>query len=373
MYTDRKAFYSLSFSSLAILLLALLLPGQVSGRILAAILLLPLAVVVHFAIKKRSILSMHTQQVLLLMSVIGALYVMLYYVSGIYFGLYSSGYRINLDHILQFVLPISSIIITTEWIRRVIRAQNSHLADVLIYLCCVCAEALIFSRISSIHTFHQFMDMVGLTVLPAVVSNLLYHYLSKRYGALPNIAYRLITTVIPYLIPYKSGISDSLLAFTGLFLPLLIYIFIDVLFEKKRHYALARKTKLGVVLSVVAAAIMLGTVMLISNQFRFGALVIATESMTGELNKGDAAIFERYDQQDLQVGQVIVFENNDSMVVHRVIDIKTINAITRYYTQGDANEAPDTGFITDNQVVGLVQWKLPYIGYPTLWLRSLFS
>ena len=118
---------------------------------------------------------------------------------------------------------------------------------------------------------------------------------------------------------------------------------------------------------------MIGTVMLVSNQFKYGSLVIATGSMTGELNKGDVVIFESYTSQPIIEGQVIVFEKYDVMVVHRVVDIEIINGRTRYYTKGDANEDRDDGFITNAEIVGLARKKLPVLGYPTLWMRSLFK
>ena len=61
------------------------------------------------------------------------------------------------------------------------------------------------------------------------------------------------------------------------------------------------------------------------------------------------------------------------MIVHRVIDIQIINGTTRYYTKGDANEDADAGYITDDAIVGLANHKLPVLGYPTLWMRSLFK
>lgn len=372
MASDKKVLHLLSILSVAVLLSIILFAGG-SGRIVAAILLLPLAAAVLLLIKKRSIFSINRHQVLLLMTVIGMLYVTLQYLSGLYFGFYRNGYGLRLQYILQFILPVTAIILTIELMRSVIRAQNSRLADVLFYLACVCAEVLIQTGYLAITNFNRFMDLLGLSVFPAIVSNLLYHYLSKRYGALPNIAYRLITTLIFYIVPYQASIPDSLLAFVSLIAPLLIYLFIDALYEKKRRYALGKKNIFSAVLTALAVSIMAAVIMLISNQFRFGALVIATESMTGELNKGDVAIFERYDRQKIETGQVIVYENGDSMVVHRVVDIQFINGTTRYFTQGDTNEAPDTGFVTDSRVVGLVKVKAPYVGYPTLWLRDLFS
>ena len=217
------------------------------------------------------------------------------------------------------------------------------------------------------------MDFVGLTVFPAIVANLLYHYLTKRYGMLPNTVYRLVLTLYAYVLPIRVAIPDSLLALARLLLPIAVFLFIDSLYEKKRRYALVKNKKLAAVITVIAIACVVSVVMLISNQFRYGALVIATESMTGELNKAEAVIFEQYDDQIIIDGQVIVFEKNDSTIVHRVVDIEKINGQTRYYTKGDANEDDDAGFITDANVVGLVRFKIPYIGYPTLWLRSLFD
>jgi signal peptidase len=84
-------------------------------------------------------------------------------------------------------------------------------------------------------------------------------------------------------------------------------------------------------------------------------------------------LFERYEDQLIIEGQVIVFEKYNTMIVHRVVDIEIINGNTRYYTKGDANEDLDLGYITDGEIVGLVNLKLPYFGYPTLWVRSLFN
>jgi signal peptidase len=95
--------------------------------------------------------------------------------------------------------------------------------------------------------------------------------------------------------------------------------------------------------------------------------------MTGELNKGDIAIYERYDDQVIEEGQVIVFRDGNKHVIHRVVDKSNINGEFRYYTKGDANEHLDAGYITDSDIKGVVVLNLPYFGYPTLWLRDLFK
>ena len=375
--TDKRTVHILSASVLAVLLLAFLLPIGESGRIVAAILLLPAAVFVTLFIKKRNILSINKDQVLMILAVTGLLCVMAYYLTGLKFGFIKNPYRLTALNLFKYVVPIAAIIVLTEMIRFVIVAQKSRAAHAMCYLSCVVAEMLICSNIYGVTSFNRFMDLIGGALLPALVANFFYNYISARYGMYPNIALRAIITLHSYIFPITSGISDSLVSLFNILLPLALYFFISSLYEKKRRYALQRTSLAwrvaSTVLTVLAVIIMIFTVMLISNQFRYGAYVVATPSMTGEINKGDIAIYERYDDQTIEEGQVIVFESNGSTIIHRVVDIKIINMETRYYTKGDANEDNDAGYIVDANIEGLVNYKLPFLGYPTIWIRSLFK
>ncbi len=238
-------------------------------------------------------------------------------------------------------------------------------------------DVIICANFSSITNFATFMDVLGLTLFPGILYNLLFNYLTVRYGFLPIIIYKGFTVWVYYLIPYGSGISDSLVAFINILLPIGIYLFIDSLYERKRRYALGNTSRVGRFVSrgltVIVIIIMLGTIMLVSNQFKYGSYVIATESMTGEINMGDVVIYESYDDQIILEGQVIAFEKSKSVVIHRVVDIQIINGNTRYYTKGDANEDMDAGFILGDDIIGFVNYKLPFLGFPTLWMRSLFK
>ena len=377
MTVDRKKLYIISSVTLAVLLITLFAPMG-SGRIIAAISLLPLAIIACMMIKKRLALSMNAKQVLLLIGVIGLLYFVFYFVSGLRFGFTKTGYGINKPDILfLYIIPIGAIIVCNELIRHVLCVQGEKYGSVFAFFISLCADVIICATIPAITNMSTFMDVVGLTLLPGLLGNLLFNYLSKRYGIWPNIVYKGFTVWAFYLIPYGSGISNSLLGFINLVCPIFIFLFIDSLYEKKRKYALGKTSLIWRVfsraLTVIVVIIMLGTVMLISNQFKYGALVVATPSMTGELNQGDTAIFEQYNGTPVVEGQVIVYEKNGSYIIHRVADIQTVNGMTRYFTKGDANEDLDAGYITSAEIVGYVRYKIPYIGYPTLWLRSLFK
>lgn len=375
--TDKRIVNILSASLLAVLLVALLVPLGESARIVAACILLPAAVLFPIFVKKRNILSINKNQVLLIMTVIGLVYLMLYYLSGIEFGFYMNPYGLSVGNFFRFFLPVCAIIVFTEIIRFVMQAQEDKLSRVLCYFSCVIAEMLIYSNIPSVTNLNRFMDLIAGALFPALIFNLLYNYLSKRYGLYPNLIFRSLFTLHAYTFPIQSGISESLLNFFKILLPIAIYLFVDMLYEKKKRYALVNRSRFwrvtSRVISIIVLLLMLGAVMLVSNQFRYGSYVIATPSMTGELNEGDIAVYESYDDQLIVEGQVIVFEKNSSMIIHRVIKIENINGTTRYYTKGDANEDADSGFITSSDIRGVVRFKLSYLGYPTLWLRDVIS
>ena len=375
--TDKKTRRFCAAAVFAALLTVFLLPIGDTGRIAGAIVLVPAAIFIPILVKKRSIHSINSKQVLLVVSIIAIAIMLIFYLSGVKFGFLKNPYGLSLTNFFKFFLPVSVIIVCTELIRAVFTAQGDKPLSVLCYLSSVIGELLIVSNVPTVTSFNRFMDLVAGALFPALISNLLYNYLSKRYGMLPNIAFRGITTLYVYTFSIVPATSESLVNFFKLLIPIAVYLFISALYETKKRHALGNRSRLwrtvSIFLTIFLLIIMIGVVVLVSNQFKYGALVVATESMTGELNKGDVVIFENYDSQPITEGQVIVFEKNGRMIVHRVVDIEIINGVARYYTKGDANDGWDAGFITKYEIRGLARMKIPYIGYPSLWIRKLFN
>ena len=372
--TDKKRLYIFSGSTLAVLLIAFLIPFDIAGRVITAVAFVFAAVIAYLFIKKRPILSMNKGQVLMVVSLMAVVLLMLYYLSGLKFGFYNNPYGLKARYFFPRFIPAAAVIVASEIFRYVLLAQEDKRADVICYFACLVAELTVCSTATvALSSFSNFMTLIAETMFPAVIANLLYGYISKRYGYMPNIVFRAIMSLYVYLIPVIPAMASSLLSFIRVMLPIGIYLFIDSLYEKKVLLALGKKSKLAVPITVLAVAIMLFVVMVVSNQFYIGAYVIATESMTGEINKGDVAITTKYTDQPIEKGQVIAFEQGNIVVIHRVVKIEIINGQRRYYTKGDANEDRDAGFITDGNIVGLVNNKLPFLGYPTLWMRSLFD
>lgn len=372
MTKDKKVLYLTSLISLAVLLIVLFTVEK-NSRIVSAVVMAAITAATCLLIRRRSAKSIAKKDVLLLMIILSVIISALMEMTGIHFGYYKNPYYVNPKILYTFVIPIAVIIVATEITRSVLLSQKNGFVGCVSFLIGVVAETLTFLSFAGTASFNQFMDLVGMTLLPAITANLLYHNVSKNYGALPNIVYRLISALYIYFIPQTTAIADAIRAMIKVAAPLILLALITAMFSKQKKNAVEKGKKLsfvGVAVSIIATV---AITMLISCQFRFGAIVIATESMTGEINKGDMIVYERYDGQKIKEGQIIVFLEKNANIVHRVIRIEEVDGETRYFTKGDFNADEDEGYRTDADIVGLTDFKLAYAGYPTLWLREIVS
>ena len=371
---DKKRAYAISFSICALLLLAIFIPTSVAtDEIIFAVALLPCFALVLYFIKRRKVLSYNKGQVLMLMCASALMFFMLYYLSGLFFGYGSLSSRLNVAYYLTSVLPAVVIIVLVEIIRAILVMQDSKVVYVCAYVIGVFSELIVLSNIPTTLTFYTFMDAFALNLIPAFVFSYLHSYVAKLYGAKPNIAFRLLLTIPTIALWRLPVINDALYAFARIVIPYAIYSFIKALYENKNKFALKRSSKWSNFGFITALSVMVCIIMLVSCQFRFGAIVIGTGSMTGEMNVGDVVVYERYEGEDIKNGDVLVFYKYETLTVHRVVDIKYIDGIKRYYTKGDANEELDSGYVTDSSIVGVVKGKVPYVGYATIGLRDLFN
>lgn len=372
---DKKVAYTVAIAIMVASLLTLLIPSKYVLWGAAPVLAIA-AAVTCMVIKKRRIHSYNKGQVLLIVSVTAALYLMLYYLSGIRFGFVISPKGvISFGSIFKSIIPIAAVIASSEIIRSVLLAQNEKPIMVMSYVIGVVSEIICAGGVPSFTSSLELADFLGISLFPALTANILFTYLSRRYGVLPNAVYRAILTLYVYLIPVTSDAPRILEGFVLLVLPIAAQLFIGILYEKKNEQARRRESKLRFVFPTLACVLALSVVMLISCQFRYGILVIATESMTGEINKGDAVVYENYEIGEAEIGDVIVFTKNGNgrRVVHRIVDIIPIDQKNTYVTKGDANDGVDAGYITDSDIIGTVRFKVAYIGYPSIWLRDIFS
>ena len=99
-------------------------------------------------------------------------------------------------------------------------------------------------------------------------------------------------------------------------------------------------------------------------------VVVVSGSMEPNINKGDLLFIQGVDPEDIQVGDVIVYDAHglwvgapEDPIVHRVIDIDEDDDKLYFITKGDANDLKDKEPVPENRVLGKVVGRIPYVGW----------
>lgn len=370
MRWDKIKLYVLQI--LLIVSLILMLVFGISNKYLLVLLLGIFAIIIKFTINKPIQVDIKTKKVLKLLILLAFLYVGIYYTIGIYSGFYKAFYKFGLTTLYKYIIPISLIIIISEYIRSKFISVETKVSMVFNFIICVLIDILVYSNIYGINSLNEFLVSVGYISFASISNNLLFNYLSKRYGYKVIIIYRLITALYLYIIPITPDVYIFLRSFLRMLYPLIIYYIVEDTYGNKKNSLIIKKDNKTNVVSVISFTIMIIFIGLISCEFRYGALVIGSSSMKGTINKGDVIVFDS-DNEVVKEGDVLVFNKKDTTIVHRVKKIEYKNDKLVYYTKGDNNLSDDEGYITDEDIKGKVKVVIPYVGQPTLWINDIFS
>ena len=371
MNSDKKKFYIISALFVCALLLVCFIPNDIASNIAFAAVCTAFAVLFFFKVKKRSILAVEKRQVVVLMAAIAIIVITAYYLTGLSFGFVKV--LLSPRYLWKYVLPFTVVVISSELIRSVIIAQKNKITDIIFYFVFVALDAAVLYEAGEALKFGSFINLVSMIIIPSLTANLLYHPLSSKYGMIPPAIYRTVMLIYPYIIPIKPDMPAAMLLFFRPLVYILVFLLVYELYKKRGFTTSRRKTLVCVCSSVVLIALLTSFMALISCRFRFGLMLVGSESMENTICKGDGIIYEQYDGQIIKKDQVLVFEKGNTTYIHRVVDIETVDGVTKYYTKGDANEDVDSWFVIADEIVGVTVTTIKYIGYPTIWVRMLFN
>ncbi|MFC7069702.1 signal peptidase I [Halobaculum lipolyticum] len=91
--------------------------------------------------------------------------------------------------------------------------------------------------------------------------------------------------------------------------------------------------------------------------------VVLTGSMRPAIAPGDVVFVSATPAAAIGVGDVITFDRGGEVpTTHRVIEVVEEDGVVMFRTQGDANEDPDAGIVTEPNVIGVVTLTIPFLG-----------
>ncbi len=361
--------------SIIILLLLNLFVLGIHSRIISCLGLLFIFVISLLIFKYRKDYFYQKKSVMLTMSIIAIFQILIFYISGLFDGFSNNVIILSFNNILILVLPTIVSIILIELIRYLMsnRYASDKKLEVLSIIMFVLIDINLFGSSYNFLSLSDTLEFMGLVLFPSVASNIVYNRLTLSYGYKPIVIYRVIVILSYYLIPI---VPNTYVFFRSIFkiaYPILFYLLITYMYDRLTFENLRRKnnkSNIAIAVTLIFVTLLAG---LVSCKFRWGILSIGSNSMGGTFNFGDAVIFEKYDDQKIEIGNIIIYEKNNRSVVHRVIEIGVFNGNYVYVTKGDKNELADSGYVYQDDVEGIVKASIKYIGYPSIWIRNLFK
>lgn len=316
----------------------------------------------------------YTKDIIYEVLIIILVFFILYYLLGVIVGFAKTNY-LNSYGIKTFIIPLILIIILKEILRYMMikKCEESSLLSIitiLLFIFLDVTEAIYYHNFNSNYNVFIF---IALSLLPAISSNIVCTCVTKQTGYKPIILYLLVTKLYSYLLPIIPNPSQYLIAIINFILPVILGYKIHNFLEKDKDTYIDRyynkKRLKSLCLPVIITLII---IYFTSGYFKYYALAIASGSMNPKIKKGDIVIVEKIKDNYSKIKQkdIIAYEYNGTIIVHRVEKILDLNGVYYFYTKGDANSSLDNYAIEQSMIIGLVRMNISYIGWPTVWLNE---
>ena len=280
----------------------LFLPNVELQKWTLAIFLVLYTIVLTKILKFKKIDNVNKNKIIILIIGLSIIYIFLLYLIGIYVGFYNNINAFTTERIFKTILPYIIIVICSEIIRQIFVTTQNKMNTIIITIALVLAEITTFINSSNIWNLSEMLILIGYVTFPSISVNLLCNYIVKKYGIIPNILYRITTTIYIYIFGVLPDIYMFFQSIYKIIFPYIIYIIIDDYFENSKFKKVAKRKKVSIISLVISIILIISIVMLISCKFKYGILVVGSSSMTGTIDKGDAVVYEKFSGEQLEKG-----------------------------------------------------------------------
>lgn len=90
----------------------------------------------------------------------------------------------------------------------------------------------------------------------------------------------------------------------------------------------------------------------------YSAYIITTDSMEPTINSGDVIVIKKIKSKSLKKDDIITFSSNSQIITHRIVDKEDEG----YITKGDNNNSNDLYEVKDNQILGVMIFRIHFLG-----------
>ncbi len=312
--------------------------------------------------------------------IIVIIYCMIYFSLGLVFGYERSPYSHEVVAILKNLWTFISVIVFQEFTRyQLVKLSPKRIGYyALITALFIIAEIDFWNFSSNFSNNVEFFKYMSQTIVPLIVTNCLFTYLSIMSANLPATIYRCLLMLMTILLPIFPALNWLIKAMMEIVLVIIASLYVNYVDIKSSRIMTRRQVKKESVVSYIPFVIVLVVlVCFISGTFKYQPIAVLSNSMVPTFARGDAVIMKKIDKKDLKKlkkGTILYYSKEGRLVVHRIVSVKhTDDGKVEVTTKGDNNNANDPWVITEDDMIGTVSFMIPYIGYPSVWVNELLK
>ncbi len=314
-----------------------------------------------------------------LLFIIVITYLIIYVFAGLFLGYVKSIYSHSLlgiiKNIWNYIIPIVFI----ELIRNIVirNSGNNKLIFILISLLFTLIDIDLFNIIN-ITNKTEIFKLTFSTIIPTVVENFTLTYITMTSGYIANLIYLLPQELTNIILPIFPDLDWYFSSLFGILLPTICFIvikYLDDRIEAIKPKSRLKKEKPIRLIIFISPLILFA--LFVAGIFKYKPTAIVSNSMYPIYQRGDVVIIEKVNTKNikkLKKYDIIEYKLDNIIVAHRIIYIEKHNDGTvLYITKGDNNNIVDKEKVTQKQVNGIVKFKVPKVGYPSVWLNDFFN
>lgn len=322
----------------------------------------------------------YKKDVLLNIIIFLLMYYFITYFLGLFSGFVKSSYSLSFINIIKNTFPVIALILISELMRYVLFNKTKRNLPCLIIGCLlfVMVDVNTMVHIYDVKTALGITKMICLVVFPSITKNIFLTYLTMKVGYKNGIIYRLITELSTYLLPIFPDFGEYINVLLKTVLPIAIMARLNNMFNyySVRKIKDSRYNSRKLVLYSVITFALLTIVLLTSGLFTYQALTIGSGSMSPAIEKGDVIILKGMKNEEtrkIKKGDVLVYNHDNKIIVHRIIKKSNNGETISFKTKGDYNNAKDSWTVKQEDVIGIVKFRIRWIGMPTVALNELLN
>lgn len=300
-------------------------------------------------------------------------YYIIYYFLGLIVGFVYNTYNTTFTGILynSFIIIIP-LLLREEIRRRFIQLHRNSKAYILVTIIFICYE-LMGSTFFSYQNNEELLSKVFIVFIPIILENIILTYLAFIGERKTVYAYLIPSVIAKYMVP----INTDLDWFYQLLLQIIFYIIIYTTISNEYSFRIERRSPKShkkynfVYYSLFVLVVVFG--LFVAGVFKYQPVAILTYSMKPTFTRGDAVVIQKLtddEKQNLKKGDVIQYQYNKIVVIHRIVDVYKVDGEKVFVLKGDNNQSNDSSVVYTKQIMGKAIFSIPKVGYPSVWLSE---